>query len=687
MKKVFYILLIAAALLLSCAIETHNNGTLVIRMPGGTNARSVSPAFLDTLTYRIDCEGHGSVSRTARVGEAVSIPLAAGDWNVTVTVFNAAEQEIGRSAAIPVTIEAGKTTRKELPITIDKSGCDITQFRIMSPVIAEGIINQTNRTINISVPAGTIVNNMQFSLVHTGKAVSLASGASRNFITPQTFTVTAEDNMEKAYTVTVTTATAITITSQPAPTTNVTAGNISGSLSVSATVTQGAILSYQWYSNTGVSNTGGTVINGATASSFAIPANLTAGRYYYFCEVRAAGFTSVRSNVAMVNVGNAIKDAPLALHYTFDTADGDTTAGNGIQNRAAGYTVLNRGSVTGSGGTLAITNGMPNFYTGTGNSYIDMGSAAGSLITGQDDYTISAYIRIELPDDIVMEDYYGWFLWCFSDTTAVSEESGRFSYFTAYISQSYSMNGWEGIENMFSGFNLSRNKWYHVMYREECDIGAIYVDGKIVVSHSFVNKNTGLGSLMYNWIGRSCFTEDNYMLQTRYADFRIYTGAVSEQQIAAMNIPARLEQLNNVPTVEMVWIPFGTFTMGSADDMDYNASPPHQVTISDNTGWYDDNSGYITHEVGKKPPNAWGLYDMHGNVWEWCWDWYGSYTTGAQTDPRGAVSGSDRVIRGGSWYGSGQFLRSAVRNYSGPSDRGNDLGFRLLRPSSPLTLT
>ena len=198
--KIIITLLIAAALF-SCAIENQNNGTLILKMPGGANARSVSPAFLDTLTYRIDCNGTASVSRTARAGEAVSIPLAAGDWNVTVTVFNAAEQEIGRSAATPVTIEAGKTVRKELPITLNKSKKDVTQFRITSPVIADGIINQTNRTVSVSVPAGTIVNNMQFSLVHTGKAVSPASGASRNFITPQTFTVTAENGTTKTYTV------------------------------------------------------------------------------------------------------------------------------------------------------------------------------------------------------------------------------------------------------------------------------------------------------------------------------------------------------------------------------------------------------------------------------------------------------------------------------------------------------
>ena len=100
-------------------------------------------------------------------------------------------------------------------------------------------------------------------------------------------------------------------------------------------------------------------------------------------------------------------------------------------------------------------------------------------------------------------------------------------------------------------------------------------------------------------------------------------------------------------------------------------------TIADNTGWYWDNSGSKTHEVGKKLPNAWGLYDMHGNVYEWCWDWYGSYASGAQIDPTGASSGSNRVIRGGSWGSDGQFLRSAHRRNYYPVDRY--IGFRLVR--------
>jgi len=103
-------------------------------------------------------------------------------------------------------------------------------------------------------------------------------------------------------------------------------------------------------------------------------------------------------------------------------------------------------------------------------------------------------------------------------------------------------------------------------------------------------------------------------------------------------------------------------------------------SIDNNTGWYNDNSTNTTHEVGKKPPNARGLYDMHGNVWEWCWDRFGNYSSGAQTNPTGASSGLTRVTRGGSWYSSPQGVRSACRNGDNPSGRFANLGFRVVRP-------
>jgi formylglycine-generating enzyme required for sulfatase activity len=98
-------------------------------------------------------------------------------------------------------------------------------------------------------------------------------------------------------------------------------------------------------------------------------------------------------------------------------------------------------------------------------------------------------------------------------------------------------------------------------------------------------------------------------------------------------------------------------------------------------GWYCGNSGDQTHDVGTKSPNAWGLYDMHGNVWEWCWDWYGSYG-GTVTDPAGPASGSNRVSRGGGWVDYANFCRSAYRDQVYPGIRYFYLGLRVAKWAS-----
>ena len=119
--------------------------------------------------------------------------------------------------------------------------------------------------------------------------------------------------------------------------------------------------------------------------------------------------------------------------------------------------------------------------------------------------------------------------------------------------------------------------------------------------------------------------------------------------------------------------PFNTGNNITTNQANYNGNYP-----------YNNNSKGIYREkttpVGTFVPNAWGLYDMHGNVYELCWDWYEDYSKADQTNPDGAISSAARVIRGGAYAGTGEYLRSAHRYGNKPSGCNPDVGFRLVRP-------
>lgn len=99
--------------------------------------------------------------------------------------------------------------------------------------------------------------------------------------------------------------------------------------------------------------------------------------------------------------------------------------------------------------------------------------------------------------------------------------------------------------------------------------------------------------------------------------------------------------------------------------------------------WFDANSADMTQPVGQKLPNPWGLYDMHGNVAEWCQNWYGPYPGGIALDPQGPARGSTRSARGGPWFRTASNFRSAWRN-GAPPDIIGAAGFRVvLAPGQP----
>lgn len=156
-----------------------------------------------------------------------------------------------------------------------------------------------------------------------------------------------------------------------------------------------------------------------------------------------------------------------------------------------------------------------------------------------------------------------------------------------------------------------------------------------------------------------------------------YCAKLTERERAAERIPTNC--VYRLPT-EPEWE--YACRAGTSTRFSYGDDPGY--TDLTNYAWYNDTNGGTTHPVGQKLPNAWGLYDMHGNVWEHCQDWKSNLPGGLVLDPQGPASGSARVHRGGAWYSGGGNCRSAYRTW-GPSDYGlTNRGFRtVLAPGQP----
>jgi formylglycine-generating enzyme required for sulfatase activity len=118
--------------------------------------------------------------------------------------------------------------------------------------------------------------------------------------------------------------------------------------------------------------------------------------------------------------------------------------------------------------------------------------------------------------------------------------------------------------------------------------------------------------------------------------------------------------------------PFSFGLNVTTDQVNFNGNYPY---AGGPTGKYREQ----TVDVGSLPPNAWGLHEMHGNVWEWCGDWYGEYASGPVVNPTGPETGHSRVLRGGSWYYIAGIARSAYRSHYPPGDRYRYIGFRFAR--------
>ena len=203
--------------------------------------------------------------------------------------------------------------------------------------------------------------------------------------------------------------------------------------------------------------------------------------------------------------------------------------------------------------------------------------------------------------------------------------------------------------------------------------------------------------LLYETQHEVTLTESFYMMTTEVtqAQWEDVMGSNPSSFSACPNCPVESVSWDDAQAyvVEMNKMGEGTYNLPTEAQWEYatrawsttafyngHITEPREYDPNlDVIGWYDINSDEKTHPVAQKAPNAWGLYDMSGNVWEWCQDWFGDYPSGSVTDPTGPQTGAYRVIRGGSWDNLARRCRSANRNRLKPGNRGDSLGFRLAR--------
>ena len=191
------------------------------------------------------------------------------------------------------------------------------------------------------------------------------------------------------------------------------------------------------------------------------------------------------------------------------------------------------------------------------------------------------------------------------------------------------------------------------------------------------------------WLGKYEITQKQWeaVMNTRPWDGQVFTKKEAEYPavyISWHDAQEFIARLNAAQGSEVYRLP-------TEAEWEYACRAGTQTPYSYNRGlqelgeyaWYGKNTYEVNekyaHKVGQKRPNPWGLYDMHGNVWEWVQDYYAPYAAQPQTDPSGPESGSQRVFRGGSFYYLRRFTRSAYRGYNSPRHRLFNLGIRLLR--------
>lgn len=256
------------------------------------------------------------------------------------------------------------------------------------------------------------------------------------------------------------------------------------------------------------------------------------------------------------------QDPSLKVHYRFNTMIGSDSiadqSGNGFNARLQGGASL---KVLGSEGFM---------QTGGQNGYLDMGEKMGLLVKTLSDFTISTYVYIDVTLDLTRN---GNFVWSFSNAEDILSNPIGCMFYSAKVSQyAISPTNWNGEQKVGLGTPGDKGKWQHVAYTQSGTVGTLYLNGVSKKSGSVTMLLTDLGATKFNYLARSSYSQDQYLRNSAYNDFRIYNRALSGTEISSL--ASKLSSLDMLTYAEMVQAAKNDLTLGDVSAVTANLTLP-----------------------------------------------------------------------------------------------------------------